>query len=275
MNENVKWIAAAVAVVGLSVGAILYFGQRDKAAAPEPVATELPAPPPVAEEPPIKHPVPEAERKEPLPSLADSDKPMQGALVDLLGQDPVQRFVVPESLVRHFVVTIDNLPEQKVAQRLRPLRPVPGTFAVGGTEEQPVLDPTNYARYEPLMQLLRNTSTPRLIETYTRYYPLFQDAYADLGHPPQYFNDRLIEVIDHLLATPDVPGPIALSRPGVLYEYADPSIESLSAGQKLLIRMGGQNAAQVKDKLRELRVALVASPRSQPAQAQPEEGAVN
>jgi hypothetical protein len=259
MNENLKWVAAAVAVVGASVGAVVYFGKSDPAPAPKPAVAEAPLPA-APEEPAIKHPVPESPTAERLPALADSDLPVQKALTDLFGHDSVQKFVVPEELIRHFVVTIDNLPEQKVAQRLRPVRPTPGMFAAGGTDDEPVLDPTNYARYEPLMKLVRGTDTQRLVATYTRYYPLLQDAYANLGHPPQYFNDRMVEVIDNLLATPDVQGPIALARPGVLYEYADPKIEALSAGQKLLIRMGPENAAITKAKLTELRAALVAGP---------------
>ena len=81
-------------------------------------------------------------------------------------------------------------------------------------------------------------------------------------HPPRYFNDRVIQVIDHVLATPDLRDPIALTQPGVLYEYADPKIEALSAGQKLLIRMGSDNATFVKHKLRELRAALVVQPKT-------------
>jgi hypothetical protein len=259
MNENVKWVAAAIAVVGASVGAVLYFGQRGEAPPPKPAVAAAP-PPVAAEEPAIRHPVPESATAERLPPLAESDAPVQGALTDLFGNESVQKFVVPEELIRHFVVTVDNLAEPKVAQRLRPVRPTPGMFAAGGTDEEPVLDPANYTRYEPLMKLLRTTDTQRLVATYTRYYPLLQDAYASLGHPPQYFNDRMIEVIDHLLATPDVPGPIKLTRPGVLYEYADPKIEALSAGQKLLIRMGPENAAATKAKLQELRAALAAGP---------------
>ena len=71
--------------------------------------------------------------------------------------------------------------------------------------------------------------------------------------PDGYFNDRLVEVIDHLLATPDIAGPIKLTQPGVFYQYADPSIEERSAGQKLMIRLGSENAAVVKEKLRALR----------------------
>lgn len=261
MNENFKWIAAAVAVVGLTIGGILYVSRSKKPPVPAapPAAAVAPEPLP-AEEPPIKHPLPATEAPEKLPPLAESDQPMQRALRDLLGNEPVERFVIPEDLVRHIVVTIDNLPEQKVAQRLRPVRPVSGMFVAGGSEDEPVLDPTNYARYVPLVQLFKSTDTARLVAAYQRYYPLFQDAYANLGHPPQYFNDRVIEVIDHLLATPDVAGQPALKRPGVLYEYADPDVESLSAGQKVLIRMGSANATAVKEKLKELRTALAAQP---------------
>jgi hypothetical protein len=261
MNENLKWMGAAVAVVGLSVGAIIYLSRREKAAPPvEPVAA-VPAPVPAVvpeEEPAIKHPVPEPEVREPLPPLADSDAPMQNALEELVGKESVERFIISKDLIRHLVVTIDNLPTEKVAQRVRPVRPAPGTFAVGGSEDAPVLDPSNYERYNSLVQLIRSTDTQSLIATYTRYYPLFQESYESLGHPPQYFNDRLIEVIDHLLTTPDLQGTIALAQPGVLYQFADPGLESRSAGQKALIRMGTENATAVKDKLRELRSELVA-----------------
>jgi hypothetical protein len=66
----------------------------------------------------------------------------------------------------------------------------------------------------------------------------------------------VFEVIDHLLTTPDIKGPIALTQPKVLYEFADPAFEQLSAGQKALLRMGPDNEARVKAKLREVRKAL-------------------
>ena len=88
---------------------------------------------------------------------------------------------------------------------------------------------------------------------YRRYYPLFQQSYQRLGYPDAYFNDRLVEVIDLLLSTPTPEEPVALIRPNVLYEYAEPDLEALSSGQKLLLRIGNQHAAEVKAVLRELR----------------------
>jgi hypothetical protein len=260
MNENIKYFIAAAAVVGLSVGAFIYFSVRsDRAAPPVEPAAAIPAPIAVPEEPAIKHPVTAVEMPEPLPALNESDQPMLNALEGLIGKESVAQSVVTNQLVRHIVVTIDNLPNEKVAERLRPVRPAPGTFAVSGPEEAPVLDPANYERYEPLVRMLTSVDSQRLIAVYTRHYPLFQEAYESLGHPPEYFNDRLIEVIDHLLATPDLEGPIALAQPNVLYEFADPQLEATSAGQKALIRMGSGNATAVKEKLRELRSALIAS----------------
>jgi hypothetical protein len=257
MNENVKYAVAAVVVVGLSVGGGLYLSRNDRVLPPDKPAKAV-APPPAPEEPAIKYPLPEPAAEEALPALGDSDAPAQGVLGELIGKDAVDRFIVPNDLVRHIVVTVDNLTSEKVAERIRPVKPVSGRFAVNGSEEAPVLDPANYQRYQPLVKLVTAMDTQRLVATYTRYYPLFQEAYESLGHPPQYFNDRLIEVIDDLLATPDIQGKIALAQPGVLYTFADPKLESRSAGQKALIRMGSANAAAVKAKLRDLRDAIVA-----------------
>ena len=258
MNENFKWFAAAVGVVGLSIGAIIYLSVREPTVPPAPPAAVVPPKPMEPEEPAVKHPLQESAAPEALPPLNESDEPMTNALAGLIGKETVEQFVVSKDLVRHIVVSIDNLSTEKVAERIRPVKPTPGKFAVGGSEEAPVLSPANYERYKLLVQSILSTDTKTLVATYTRHYPLFQEAYESLGHPPEYFNDRVIEVIDHLLATPEVPDPIPLARPGVQYEYADPKLEALSAGQKVLIRMGSDNARAVKGKLRELRGELVA-----------------
>ncbi len=59
-----------------------------------------------------------------------------------------------------------------------------------------------------------------------------------------------------LLVTPKPAEPIRLVRPHVLYEFADPELEGLSSGQKLLLRMGGENAARVKQVLQNLRTLI-------------------
>jgi len=63
-------------------------------------------------------------------------------------------------------------------------------------------------------------------------------------------------VIDHLLETPDVAGPVYLTKPEAVYLFAEPELEAMTAGQKILVRMGAVNAEQVKQKLREVKDKL-------------------
>ena len=157
------------------------------------------------------------------------------------------------------MATIDNLPRSKVAPRLMPVRPTPGALSTITAGENLVIAPNNSARYAPVITLVQAVDTKQLVAIYVRFYPLFQQAYRELGYPDGYFNDRLVAVIDHLLATPNVKTPIALVQPKVLYQYADPELEALSSGQKAMIRIGPDNAALLKTKLREIRNEVTGS----------------
>lgn len=195
----------------------------------------------------------------PLPELGASDKAIGDALADAVGAPIVAQYLVPDSIIRHMVVTVDNLPRQRMAVDRRPIVPATGMFMVNGDEEHATLDARNFERYQPMVAALRGLDMQRIAAVYLRFYPLFQKSYQDLGYPAGYFNDRLVMVIDMLLATPQPGAPIALDRPNVMYLFTDPALESLPAGQKLLIRMGPDNAAAVKAKLKELRTIITAA----------------
>jgi hypothetical protein len=203
-------------------------------------------------------PVPSGLTAQPLPPLDASDKPLHESLVELFGLKSVDDLFRPEMLVRHIVVTVDNLPRKHLAVELRPIKNPPGKFAVTGDDTSATIDPANYARYTPYVKLLQGLNAAQFTNMYFHYYPLFQQAYESLGYPNGYFNDRLVAAIDDALAAPDVHGPVALVRPNVMYQYADPKIESLSEGQKLMVRLGPENEAIVKAKLIELRAAVAA-----------------
>jgi hypothetical protein len=261
-RKKVIWGSAAVVVLGL-LGAVYYYKYHGAVSAP-PVKTEAPpapAPPPqAATEPAIRNPVPVPADIKPLPPLNDSDPDVRGSLAGVFGARSISQFLVPENIVRHIVVTVDNLPRKKVAIELRPVKPTPGTTVTAAQADITTLGSANFERYAPLIKVVRGTDTTVLANVYFKLYPLFQQSYEDLGYPGQYFNDRLVEVIDDMLRAPDVQGPIELTQPKVFYEYADPKLESLSAGQKLLLRMGPANEAIMKTKLREFRKAIVNRP---------------
>ena len=96
-----------------------------------------------------------------------------------------------------------------------------------------------------------------LLRLYQGLYPLFQQAYREMGKPNAHFNDRLVQVIDHLLATPEPDEPLSVVRHVNRFKYADSRLESLSAGQKTLLRMGADNARRIKEKLQRFRYGLI------------------
>ncbi len=258
-NKAIWWSAAAVVVVIAGIGAYYrYYGQP---AVPQKVEEKRPPPlPPATDNGGIQHPIPAtAGETAPLPALNQSDQLVRDSLLGVLGSKSVEQFLVPENVVRHVVVTIDNLPRKKVAVDLRPIKPTPGDALVASQGDTTTLSTANYARYAPIIHLVETTDPKTLATVYFHLYPLFQQAYEDLGYPGRFFNDRLVEVIDHLLAAPEPQAPIELVQPKVFYQYADPKLEDLSAGQKLMIRMGPANERSLKAKLRELRAELVQS----------------
>lgn len=254
MEEESKkylwWGIPIVVVAGLAVA--LYYGRRHREE--QPVAEQVqPAPVATVPDSSANHPIDSgASTAAPLPTLGDSDAAVHDSLSGLFGK-ALDQFLAPKDIVRHVVVTIDNLPRRKTSVQMWPVQPTGGLPVVDGQDESLTLSEQNYARYAPIMALVRNTDSRQVAALYKRYYPLFQQAYVELGYPEGYFNNRLVEVIDHLLQTPEVTGPVKLKQPGVFYEFADPGLEERSAGQKLLLRMGPTNAATIKMKLRELR----------------------
>jgi hypothetical protein len=263
-NLNKPLIGVAALVIVLVVGGWLFLRHRaaNVATLEQPVAASAVAEPPPAE-PAIQHPLPtqsDAAPAAPLPSLADSDSAFRDALTQMAGADVVGSYLRPDAIIRNLVVTLDNLPRQKLALEKRPIVATAGSFAANGDELHATLDARNYERYKPWVAVVSSLDLAKVVAVYTHFYPLFQEAYQNLGYPNGYFNDRLVQVIDLLLATPQPSGPIELVQPNVMYTFADPALESRPAGQKLLIRMGPDNAKAIKAKLMELRALITASP---------------
>jgi hypothetical protein len=152
------------------------------------------------------------------------------------------------------------LPREEAPVKVWPVRPVGSWLDTTGEGDNLVIGPKNAARYAAYVKVVKGLDAQRLAATYRQYYPLFQEAYRDLGYPKGYFNDRLIAAIDNLLATPEPTEPLRLVQVKVRYQFADPDMERRSAGQKLLLRMGSENARVVKAKLREFRQFVAKRP---------------
>jgi len=261
------WIEASLAIL-LTAGTIylFYHFQAAREAAPAPAVAAPPAAVPQADAPaPVRNPLPVPYGDVKLPTLANSDSMMRESLVAVMGRKAFDDLVVADRLIPRIVATVDNLPRQSAARRLMPLHPVKGPFiTTGASPADAAIDPANYRRYAMHVRAMDAVPARALVWIYVQTYPLFQQAYQELGMGERYFNDRLVEAIDDMIATPEVRAPVRLTQPKVFYQFADPDLESRSAGQKMLIRMGPENALRVKAKLHEVRQALAQPPSSAP-----------
>jgi len=246
-DENLgRWIIAGAVLVAVAIGAWFWLKRE-----PAPVVPA--APPPAAAEPAIKNPIVTPDDIDPNLSATEQ-------VATLIGTPRFESHFVPDDFVKKMVATIDSLARSDVAARMNPAKPPAGKFTTAGEGDAVVLGAANYARYSPWIDLVDSLDAQATAALYKRLYPQFQAAYENLGNPDAYFNDRVVEVIDHLLSAPEAPATIALVRPNVFYEFADPKLEAQSSGRKLLLRMGPGNAARVKAKLREVR-GLIATQR--------------
>lgn len=256
-----QWLVAAVVVVAaIAAGVFIYRKAVQPAAPPAPVASPAKvstAPPP---QPAIAHPIsqagPATVSSTPLPALDASDGEVSAALSGLAGDSGLRSLMLSDQIIRRIVATVDALPRRDLGSQLLPMRTPRGAFVTEKANGTTVISKRNAERYAPYMRIVDNADPQALVAWYVRTYPLFQQAYRDLGYPKGYFNDRLIQAIDNMLAAPDPSGPVALVQPKVFYLYADPDLQSRSAGQKLLMRVGPANEARIKAKLRAIRAAL-------------------
>ena len=265
-------IATAILVpVAAALVAGLWWVSRPRTpaateSAREAVAHSPASPSSAASEPAIRYPIEAAQTD---PSAAPRD--FQGALDDLFGARTAASTFLVDDFARRLVATIDNLGRSSASSRLWPVVPAAGRFSVAEGVGGTVIGTGNAARYEPFVRLIEEVDLRRLAAAYVQLYPSLQRAYEELGYPKRYFNDRLVDVIDLLLATPEpaspanvhlptVNGPVQPQRPWVLYEFDDPQLEALTAGQKILVRMGLRNERRVKARLAELRGLIAATP---------------
>src|SRR5260221_1436589 len=246
------WLAVAAIGIAAWLGAFYFRYSLEQPTAPAPSAAPPPAVPAPTAEPAVRHAL-ETPASSSLPTLENSDSLLRDSAAGLIGKQAFSDLVVRTQLVRRVVATVDNLPRSTAPTRAMPFNPVPGAF-----------DGANFERYAPYVHVIEALDAHALVQGYARLYPLFQRAYEELGFPGKYFNDRLMEAIDDLVAAPELATPPNVLRSRVRYEFSDPDLETRSAGQKILLRMGPENAARVKDKLWQIRRELIAASSRRP-----------
>jgi hypothetical protein len=237
-------VVVAVVLSAVVIGLYRYVNRSPERVPGEATATAAapaPAPGPVVDDTP----------RYDLPPLDDSDPFMRDRLADLSGHSLLAAWSRGTGLVRNLVVVLDNTARGlNPSPQLRALRPGVG-FRVIERGDRIVLDPRNYQRFTPLAEAAVSIDAGAAAKVYAGIKPLLQMAYDELGNQEPI--DRALErAVRQVLSAPVVDGdvPLQIGGEGIGYRFADPSLESLPAAQKQLIRMGPANQRRIQEQVR-------------------------
>jgi hypothetical protein len=226
---------------------------------PEPVPEPIEEPQSIEPEPEIEDPLPIVEtppEPEPTPEpevIDSSDIAIKTALAGIIEYPELTRILINDELLRRFVVFVDNLGNEELANNFQVLQAPEKPFRTYRQADKEWIDAASFKRYTPYVDVLESTEPDKLIELYDYYKPSIQEHYAEIGYPDDNFDETLINAIEHLLDTPEVPIPIEVYTESVVYKFRDDRIENLSNVQKQLLRTGPENMRLIKATLREIR----------------------
>jgi hypothetical protein len=254
-RRRIWGLALGILAVLAAVAVIYYVLVVRKPKAPEVVA---PAPVPAVKTEPEEAAAPPGLEPLAFPavSLDASDGAVRQFAAAIDGDPEFAKWLLTKDLIRKFVVSVDN-----VANGLSPKGHVDffspkGAFRVSRTKAGTFIDPATYARYAPVVDVVKALDATAAVRLYRAVEPLAQDAYNDLGYPGVDFDDTLVRAMVELLETPVVNGPIALTQKVLSFAMTDETLEALNPAQKQLLRLGPKGVEAVQAKIREVAAVM-------------------
>lgn len=192
-----------------------------------------------------------------MPPLDALDPLLRGMLGALSTRPELARVLATDNLIRRFVAAVDSIgrgasPTRQIAM----LKPATA-FSVERPYSESVITPESHARYAGVVETIAGLDAAALSRIYAQLRPRLDEAYAELGGPPESFDAAMERALSHLLAVDPV---LAAGRvrpsAGVTYAWVSDDAERLSAAQKHLLRLGPTGVERVQGKLREVGTAL-------------------
>lgn len=201
-----------------------------------------------------------AEPSEDLPALEASDEFVQRLAAELSSRPRLAEWLATDRLVRRFVGAVVRVAAGNTPREPLDFVELEGPFRVRGEARDTavaVIDPATFDRYAPAVATFVSLDTEGSAELYRRLHPLFVDAYRELGFREPPFDETFARAVRNLLDVPVPEGPLeVVPAGGTAWAYRDSRLEALLPAQKLLLRMGPENARRVQAKLGELARAL-------------------
>ena len=196
-----------------------------------------------------------------LPPLPQTDPVVRELVARLSSHPTMTAWLATKGLIANFTLATLAIAEGRTpAQYLRSIAPR-GRFRTTSSRDGLFVDPRSYERYNPHADAIAALDPAGTASLYLTLKPRITDAYKELGFPDGDFDRVLERAIGVLLQTPTLDESATLAPKGVTYAYIDPSIQSLPAAQKQLLRLGPRNGQIIRGKLEEIATLLKLHPR--------------
>jgi len=188
--------------------------------------------------------------------LQASDQRIYSTLAEFSQQTAAVRALLHDDMLRNTVVFVENFSKGYFISKFSPMTAPEKKFTSRRQGRNLIIDPRSYQRYDDYADYIYSVDSKAFVQYYLSLKPSIDDFYAEIARPNTTFDDALDKAIAVVMATPVIYKEIEVNSPSVMYLYNDPALENLNDAQKLLLRMGPQNLAKIKHKLRSIQAEL-------------------
>jgi hypothetical protein len=244
MDDENRKIIIAGAVLAAVVGGGFYAYKSLNAPVPAPGLSSTPE-------------APAAPANPALPPLEESDDAVRRSAAGLSADPVYAAWLKQEALIQRYAAAVAHIARGAVPRDALVSLAPRGKFPVIKRGGKIYADPKGHARYDALTAAISSVDVKAFAALYAEVEPLIEEAWRGLGEKGA-AREAFAAAATELAGTPDLSGDVELKegKKGIVFTYADPKLEGLSAARKQLLRFGPKNGARVKTKLAELAEAL-------------------
>jgi len=117
-------------------------------------------------------------------------------------------------------------------------------------QERRFISQASFKRYDALGKLVGSIDAAAAGDAYAQLLPYCDAVFAEIGVPGKKFEDQLAAAVRRVVNVKFPEGEVELVPKGAVYAYADPTLESLSAAEKQVLRLGPENGRILQRQLR-------------------------
>ena len=219
-------------------------------AVPAQPEAELPAPEPAELDVPV-------EVETPPISLGESDGVLAETMASINAGQLGDQFIMRPNGLERGVAIVDNLRQGAVPYKLLPVGRPSKAFPFTDNGLAVTMDPAGFERYNGLADTVAGIDVSATLALYDLLSVAIEEAWDALGYTDMGFEDAVLSTLGAIMLTPATNVEARLIKDESNWIYEDEALESLSALQKQIMRMGPENADKIQAKARELRGALM------------------